>query len=1302
MVAASTQLKRVGCKAWSGNWKVARATGIAHAVLVNLRSLLGALACITAFGAACSESAGGDGLEPIDGTPSAAQDSVTGARFASNDSGPADATPRATDTAGATDSAGAIATVGGPSTCDFPADPKPGEPGATCTSSEECDSGYCIEGPGGKICTKTCSACCPTGFLCEAASVTDPQFVCRAKLNALCRPCLNDAECAASSPGALCVGDATSGRFCGGSCEDNKDCYSGFGCKEAKGTQGSGKQCVKISGECTCSPAFVLQGATTSCSVQNAAGSCKGLRTCQKAGLSACDAPMPATETCNGQDDNCDGTTDELGAAGCTTYYSDGDSDGFGAVGDPGLCLCKPEGKTTALQAGDCDDANPKVKAGQTETCNGIDDDCDGFIDQGFPDTDGDLVADCVDPDIDNDGSANIADCAPANADISPAATETCNGVDDNCNGAIDEPGSVGCKGLYTDLDGDGFGKSFGSNDNGTCLCKAVGKVSATSGDDCDDTALEVNPKATEVCNNKDDNCDGQTDKGCDDDQDGYCDGKMEVIGSPPICSQGVKDCDDLNAALSPGAKEICGNTIDDNCDGMVDDGANAKDCINYFKDADKDGFGAGNATCLCGPMDNLTATNNKDCNDGNALQSPGKAEQCNNNIDDNCNGVLDEEDALGCEAYYTDPDGDGYGDKDQACLCGPSETYVTKKGGDCKAANPEISPGATEACNGIDDNCKNGIDELGAKGCIVYYADKDGDGIGDTVLSKCLCKSEAPYTATAKGDCDDTKAEAKPGATELCDGFDNDCNGQVDEMGADGCKVYYIDKDGDKFGTPASAACLCSLGGDYNATKGGDCADDDKAIHPSAQEFCDGLDNNCNNSVDEENAIGCVKYLKDGDKDGYGQSGVGKCLCKPSYPYTEFQGNDCDDTVATINPKAGEVCDTVDNNCDGLTDGAGAEGCSPFYIDKDGDGFGSIYGTPKCLCEPTGSYNTNLLGDCNDNDKATYPKAPEYCDGKDTDCDNIVDPVLALGCKPYFIDGDSDGFGTQQNISQCMCAPQSPFTSLKSGDCNDMNASINPGATEVCDSVDNDCNGKTDDGAAGGQNYYIDEDGDGWGVGNAVQICGGAKPPYSALKAGDCDDKNKAVSPGTTEIPCNGIDDNCDGVSAGGQSTYLMDFNAGAAGWTTGSTNGVNFWKLTTTSGGATPAKFTSTVYGTPNMGSMGTEKSYLLSSIVNMQGGGVIKFDTWQSNETGNYDREYVDISYDGGNVWVPAIDYLNAMWTPQKLWQTVTVTVPATLGTATTRLRFLYDTIDGCCGPSDQTGWYIDNFSATSTCK
>jgi hypothetical protein len=100
--------------------------------------------------------------------------------------------------------------------CDFPAEPLEGEPGAACTDGGDCDSGFCVEGPQGRVCTATCVDCCPTGFRCEAAPGRDATFICVPKLAALCRPCTADEACGALSEGALCVDYGDEGRFCGG------------------------------------------------------------------------------------------------------------------------------------------------------------------------------------------------------------------------------------------------------------------------------------------------------------------------------------------------------------------------------------------------------------------------------------------------------------------------------------------------------------------------------------------------------------------------------------------------------------------------------------------------------------------------------------------------------------------------------------------------------------------------------------------------------------------------------------------------------------------------------------------------------------------------------------------------------------------------------------------------------------------------------------------------------------------------------------------------------------------------------
>ncbi len=910
---------------------------------------------------------------------------------------------------------------GDPAPCEFPASPGLGQPGAACSKAGDCDSGWCVSGASGKICTKTCSNCCPAGFACAATtgvSGGDNVYVCLPKQNALCRPCLTDSECSAASPGALCVAYGDAGRFCGGACSSDANCYAGHTCKLVDGTSGAGKQCVKIQGECSCSDAAIAAGATTTCQSQGSAGTCQGTRKCTANGLSACSATVPTAESCNGLDDDCDGATDEQGATGCTNYWFDGDGDGAGLPSAVTQCACSMPAGATGTTNTDCNDSDPSVHVGAAEICNGKDDDCDGIVDSGVTaDLDGDGIADCIDPDIDGDGVDNGADCSPTSAAIHPGAAEVCNGVDDDCDGSTDAPGTTGCLALYAD--------------------------------------------------------------------------------------------------------------------------------------ADQDGFGFGPVQCLCQASGTVTAQSNKDCDDSNAAVNPGATEQCGNAKDDDCNGQVDEEGASGCLLLYFDPDGDGYGNDDKACLCAKQGAYQAPKGGDCAPNDPSISPGAAEVCNGVDDNCKGGTDEAGADGCTTYYLDADGDGVGKTGSTECLCAPAGTFTALVAGDCNDSLASVKPGAIETCDSLDNDCNGKTDESGAAGCKTWYADKDGDSFGVTGQGTCLCVAYPPYSTQKGGDCNDGNNQVSPQAQELCDGVDNDCDGQTDEEGATGCTAYLLDSDGDTYGQTGQSKCLCKAAAPYTAANGGDCNDNAAGVNPAAAEVCDTLDNNCDGVTDAANSAGCSAFYQDGDGDGYGTPFAAPKCLCTPKAPFTTAAAGDCNDADKAVYPGAAEVCDGKDDNCDGSVDPAGSGGCTTYYADSDGDTYGTAS--AQCLCLAAAPFTASKAGDCSDQNAAVHPGASETCNGLDDDCNGKTDE-SGGTTKYYQDADGDGYGTGSPVTACGPSSP-YTASKNDDCNDNDKTVYPGATEVQCNNKDEDCSGADLCNacQTTVLESFDNGANGWTLG-----------------------------------------------------------------------------------------------------------------------------------------------------
>ena len=248
---------------------------------------------------------------------------------------------------------------------------------------------------------------------------------------------------------------------------------------------------------------------------------------------------------------------------------------------------------------------------------------------------------------------------------------------------------------------------------------------------------------------------------------------------------------------------------------------------------------------------------------------------------------------------------------------------------GDCSARTP-----AQEACNNVDDNCDGIVDPEGAKGCTNYYQDNDGDGFGMGV-GKCLCKSPGPGYSATPGDCNDASTSIFPGATEYCNGIDDDCDGTPDNAGAVGCTDFLLDNDGDGYGVPGSSKCLCVPSAPYTGDpkKPFDCDDNDKDIHPDSKEVCNGKDDNCDGLTDPENSIGCEPWYYDGDGDGFGSSTRFKCLCAASGSYNTKAGNDCDDNDPSVHPFADELCDGLDNNCNGQTD----------------------EGDPTVLCKPQG-----------------------------------------------------------------------------------------------------------------------------------------------------------------------------------------------------------------------------------------------------------------------------------------------------------------------------------------------------------
>jgi len=391
-------------------------------------------------------------------------------------------------------------------------------------------------------------------------------------------------------------------------------------------------------------------------------------------------------------------------------------------------------------------------------------------------------------------------------------------------------------------------------------------------------------------------------------------------------------------------------------CDGEADDTSSP--------DADRDGY-----TVAGG-----------DCDDGDPDVHPDATEVCNGVDDDCANGVDDGATTV----FFYDDDHDGYGVDDPETNhegCEAPAGFATEAG-DCDDDDPAAFPGNPEVCDGVDNDCLNGVDD-GVLTTFYFDDDEDAYGVDDPMTNQEGCEAHPDYVTEA-GDCDDGDAAVHPGATEVCNEIDDDCAGGVD----DGVTTtYYLDDDGDEYGVddPETNVEACAPPADYVAVAG-DCDDDEPAAFPENPEVCDGIDNDCLNGPDD--GVTPNTYYQDDDEDGWGDDEVTQQGCVTPTPGTwVLQGSDCDDGATDVNPDAIEICDGIDNNCLYDID----EGPIAVWPDADEDGFGDRDGIPTYWCDVQ-PFTASNDWDCDDTDPDVHPEGleipgnetDENCDGSD------------------------------------------------------------------------------------------------------------------------------------------------------------------------------------------------------------------------------------------------------------------------------------------------------------------------------
>ncbi len=576
-------------------------------------------------------------------------------------------------------------------------------------------------------------------------------------------------------------------------------------------------------------------------------------------------------------------------------------------------------------------------------------------------------------------------------------------------------------------------------------------------------------------------------------------------------------------------------------CDSIITINLTIVGSITYYQDLDTDGFGnAAVSQTGCAPIPGYV-TNDDDCDDTNNAITVGST-------------------------FYADTDGDGLGNLAVSQVACSAPTNFVSNSNDCDDSNNAIGAAQT------------------------YYQDLDNDTYGNPAVSLTQCTQPVGYV-TNDDDCNDSNNTIHPGATEIPNnGIDEDCNGS--DLNTAGTTLGMYEFTGHACLTPmvsvtaqpanatfssyASAGVNCASGTNYynndgwNMTAAIDLTEYNSfTVKPAS---CYALDLNqvkFLHRVSGSAGTTATAHLRS-SLDGFATDLF-------TYTFVAPLGTDINETV-NLSSAFDAIADSVEFRF--YITGMGAAGTTYrndnvvvigninplipqiFYADADGDGFGDP-ATSQSACAAPADYVLDNT-DCDDTDENAFPGAVWYQDtdgdglgnaavtltqctqpanyvSDDTDCDDTDDQVGSIVM--YYVDADTDGFGDADDAGTSSCAPIAGSVT-NNDDCDDSDEDINPSATEVCDGVDNNCDGDTDEGFIM-TTYYEDVDNDTYGdVASSVSDC--TQPAGYVTNDDDCDDTNAAIHPGATDNTGNGVDENCDGVDGmlGIEESILANLN--------------------------------------------------------------------------------------------------------------------------------------------------------------